>query len=106
MPLQNPIDLRSRVLLSLQRALLGSVTPNLRSVVCRWSETEIEIRAIYDGEPSPEEVEEMSMVETNVLADFPPSMMVQVRCSGSDGTRTTDVAADEVAVYGRWDGRR
>jgi hypothetical protein len=47
-------------------------------VVCRWFEAAIEIRAIYDGKPSPDEVEEMSIDETNVLADFRPSMTIQV----------------------------
>jgi|SRR5687767_4055921 hypothetical protein len=97
------IDLRVQVLLSIQRALVGTVTPNLRLVVCSWSDSAIEIRAIYDGPPTPDEVEEMSIVETNVIADFPSSMSIQVRCSQSHSAFKDAVAKDEVIVYGRWE---
>jgi hypothetical protein len=97
------MELRAQVLLSLQRALVGAVTPNLRLVVCRWTESEIKIRAVYDQQPSPDEVEEMSIVETNMLADFPPSMTIQVQCLESDRAFKVAVEDDEEAVYARWE---
>ena len=45
----------------------------------------------------------MSIVETNVIADFPSSMSIQVRCSQSHSAFKDAVAKDEVIVYGRWE---
>jgi hypothetical protein len=62
---------RCEVLLSLQRALLGEVTPNLRAVTVNYDDTSIHFEAFFDGAISDDEREGMSLVETEVLADFP-----------------------------------
>lgn len=62
---------RCEVLLSLQRALLGEVTPRLRAVTVRHAESSIHFDAYFDGEPNEEERESMSAVETEVMAGFP-----------------------------------
>lgn len=65
-------DMRKcEVLLSLQRALLGEVGSNLRAVTVTYSGTTIHFDAFVDGEVTDEEREAMSLVETEVMADFP-----------------------------------
>ncbi len=62
---------RCDVLLAFQRALLGEVTPSLRAVTVRYDETSIHFEAFIDGEIHDEEREAMSLVETEVMAEFP-----------------------------------
>ena len=67
-------DLRIRVRLSLQRALLGEVTPNLRAVCVEVSPAEIHVWAYYDGPQSEAEEEDFDgSVLTQLVADFPYS---------------------------------
>jgi hypothetical protein len=64
-------DLHVRVLLSLQRALLGEITPEMRAVAVQWSPDRIEIRIYTDGEASSETREDFdAAVVTQVVADF------------------------------------
>jgi hypothetical protein len=62
-----------QVLLSLQRALLGEVTPNLRAVLVRYDDSTVHFVAIFDGPISEDDREGISSVETEVMADFPSS---------------------------------
>lgn len=64
---------RSRVLLSLQRALLGAVGPALRAVTVTYTDSSIRFEAYFDGEIGADDREAMSEVETEVMADFPPT---------------------------------
>jgi len=61
------VDLR----LSLQRALLGEVGPNLRAVTCSWEEDCVKIRAIFDGPISDEDTESIGVAATEVVSDLP-----------------------------------
>jgi hypothetical protein len=67
---------RCEVLLSLQRALLGEVAPNLRAVTVTYTGNAIHFDAFFDGPIGDAEREAMSLVETEVLADFPPEHRV------------------------------
>ena len=62
--------LRQKILLSVQRALLGSVTSNLRGVAIDWNNNEIRIVGYYDGPISDDDREEMSCVDAEVATDF------------------------------------
>lgn len=64
-------QLRPLVLLSIQRALLGVVTENIRAITCSWNETNILIKYIYGDNPSEEELDDLSCVETEIMSDFP-----------------------------------
>lgn len=64
-------DTYARLLLSVQRALLGAVSPNLRAVTCGWEGVEIKLRFVFDGEIAEEELEDARIVGTEVIADFP-----------------------------------
>ncbi|MCL1471629.1 scaffold protein involved in DNA repair [Argonema antarcticum] len=69
------VEMRNSVILSVQRALLGEVSPALRGVTVGWDENSIAILCYYDRKISPEDREAMSCVETEVMADFPDLQM-------------------------------
>ena len=55
---------------SLQVALLGIITNNLRGVITSSSENKIDIFFYYEKEPSEEEKEDAEVVATEVSCDF------------------------------------
>lgn len=59
------------VALSLQRALLGAVTPNLRAVSFRIEDGTIHVDFTYDGEAAPEDRECAEITVSEVISDFP-----------------------------------
>jgi hypothetical protein len=63
-------DIRSSLLLSVQRALLGAVPPSLRAVTCDWVGTEIRLRFVFDGPIDPDDHEGAQIAGTEVIADF------------------------------------
>jgi len=70
-------DARScAVLLAVQRALLGAVTPRLRAVTVDHDATKIALEAYYDGPITDDDRETMSTVETEILAEFPDTHIV------------------------------
>ncbi len=62
---------RVRVLLSLQRALLGEVSSALRGVTADWHDNAIDIVCYFDGPIAEQDEESMGCVDAEVLADFP-----------------------------------
>ena len=69
-------DLNIGLRLSLQRALLGQVTPNLRAVAAKWKENIILIRYIIDGEITEEMRDNCYCVGTVVISDFSSPCMI------------------------------
>jgi hypothetical protein len=67
---------RNDVLLAMQQALLGEVTPNLRAVTVAYDESDIHFCCFYDGVASETDRENMSCVETELIAHFPESHTV------------------------------
>lgn len=63
--------------LSLQRALFGEVTENLIAVTARVDGLKILIRAYFDYQATESEAERISLVATEVIADFPGSFSVE-----------------------------
>lgn len=61
----------SNVFCSLQRALLGNVTPNLRAVYIRLENETYGLVFFYDKKLSEDEEELTSLVDTEFIADFP-----------------------------------
>lgn len=57
--------------LSVQRALLGHVTPNLRAVYLKCNAVCIQLIFYYDDPPSEEEQELADFADTEFIADFP-----------------------------------
>jgi hypothetical protein len=70
-----PMDFPARVSfrLSAQRALLGHVTPPLRSVSLAVNEPERawRIRFVFDGQPSESELDAARCAVAEIVADFP-----------------------------------
>ena len=62
---------RVAVLLSVQRALLGAIGPDLRDVTVGWSASEIRLRCLYDQPVEDPAWEAMGAVEAQLLGDFP-----------------------------------
>ena len=63
-------QLRVRLLLSIQRALLGEVTSNIRAVTANIDSNAITLRWIIDGEISDRFRLDLSVVGAAVVADF------------------------------------
>lgn len=65
-------NLRINVLLSVQRALVGQIAPEMRAISVEWSASSINV-LVYVDSLAPLEIEENfdSIVITEITADFP-----------------------------------
>ncbi|WP_257168500.1 hypothetical protein [Bradyrhizobium sp. SRS-191] len=91
---------RSSVFLSLTRALLGEVTPSLRTVQFELVDRNIDIFCIFDGSISEDDRESMSCMETEVMANFPEAT-VQARCLRIDLPDPVPNAPGRSVVFAR-----
>lgn len=66
--------------LSIQRALLGEVSSQLRAVVFSIVGRDLDIRFYFDGFIREEDAESVSCVEAEVIADSEPEDTVTVHC--------------------------
>lgn len=64
---------RGSALLSMQRALWGEVTPDLRGVAVSWRGDEVRAVFLFDHPVGEQELDTVSCVETEVIADCDPS---------------------------------
>ena len=94
-------DMRARVLLSLQRALVGHIGTAVRAIMCRWTEDEIHVRTVFDGEINDDDTEEIAEAETEVIADFPSQVAVFFKLERLDYPALIEHEIDEVAVFRR-----
>lgn len=62
--------------LSVQRALLGMVSPSLRAVSCEAANERIRLRFVFDGPIDEDEEHDARAVGTEVIADFPASWTI------------------------------
>ncbi len=65
------VEIRTKLLLSVQRALLGAVSPSLREVSCGWQDHKISLRFVFDGKILETDREAAHIVGSEVIADFP-----------------------------------
>lgn len=70
----------TELILSVNRALLGEVSPELRAVLVRKSKDNIYIKTIYDGDISAQDRESSSIIATGVIADYPENCHVIEEC--------------------------
>ncbi len=61
----------ANAILSMNRALLGEVSPALRAAKIAWDEDVVHLYFYYDGKISEEDHESAECVATEVIADFP-----------------------------------
>jgi hypothetical protein len=71
--------------LSIQCALLGEVTGRLVGVTCGLLERRIQIRAYVTGLVSEQDVEWVSCIGAEVIADFPDGYTIEESCVSADG---------------------
>lgn len=96
----NKTELRVRVLLTMQVALLGMVTGNMRSALVAWNETEVRIRLVFEGSVLLEEQELASEIESEVISHL-PDHFVQCRAESCLEPEKVIPIADEVFVFQR-----
>jgi hypothetical protein len=99
---ERTVEMRVRVLLSIQRALLGKVTPALRGVAVSWGEDWIAARFLYASD-DPEAVELVRVAETEILADFADDVTTRFVVETVLQPTPLRLAADEIWTYLRRD---
>lgn len=62
---------RTAVLLTVQVALLGEISANVRAVFCEWDDVIIQLRWVFDGAIADDDRNSMSCVDTEIYAGFP-----------------------------------
>ena len=98
-------DLRTAVLLSMQRALWEQVTPDLRGVAVAFTGdldrgAHVAARFLYEGEVGPVQRECVSMSETYFLSDFLPDMSTDFVAVDH---AARDLEGAEMWVFLRWE---
>ena len=96
----NAKELRIRVLMTLQVALLGRVTANMQSVLVSWSDKDVRVRVVFDRAITSEDIELVSEIETEVISHLPEHA---VSCQAEVGSTSakTQLYANEVPVFQR-----
>ena len=94
-------DMRTNVLLSVQRALVGHIGTAVRAIMCRWTIDEIHVRVVFDGEISDDDAEAISEAETEVIADFSSETAVCFTLERRDRPVLIKHDADEELVFRR-----
>ena len=89
------MSFRISVLLSIQRALWGMVTPDLVAVAVGWETGEIHARFVYQAPIAPDRPEIVSEVETYVLADFTPEVRTEFEVEPEFGDNARTFAPGE-----------
>jgi len=84
------IDLRARILLTLQSALIGEVTAGMQAVLVSWTEENISLRILFSSPPSLDEVETASRIETEMISHL-PEFSIQIRIEEACGKPTPTV---------------
>jgi hypothetical protein len=94
-------DIRLRLMLSTQRALLFAVPPSLRAVTCGWQGTEVKLRFIFDGPISEDDQERAQIIGTEVIGDFPPPWTIAEEIERLDHPTDLRAAALPLWVFAR-----
>jgi hypothetical protein len=93
-------DAKSAVFLSVNRALLGAIGSNVRAITCFWTDQGISIRVIFDGAIGENDFDTMSVVETEVMADF-PDHDVSVVCDRIDAPQIVEIKNGSLLIFER-----
>jgi hypothetical protein len=94
-------ELRADAPVYLRRALGGMVTPELRGVTISVGDNVVRARMIYEREPTDDERELVSVVETELIADFPPEDDITVVPDSAPPPAQPDLLPGEEWVYRR-----
>jgi|GEM_PF-3610813 len=94
-------DIYVQVMLSMQGALLGAITPNIRLISVDWDGfANFRMMVHYDGPPSEDDIEEMEAVSGEIIAHVPFNHADLVEVVVSDEP-LWEVAALRYRVYCR-----
>lgn len=91
-------------LLSIQRALLGRVTPNLRAVTIDTKNNEIILYFYYDKPPSEDEQEMSSLADTDFISDFPAWPEAKTDCKVITLAYPEKIPSADLYAYHRFEG--
>ncbi|MGA4363870.1 hypothetical protein ACWXWK_14400 [Pantoea ananatis] len=75
--MKNNYEYIKRLKLSMQSALLGAVTENMRNIAVDIYENKILLYFFIDGEIKDDDKENISIIETEVIADFESDFDIQ-----------------------------
>lgn len=92
-------EFRVQVLLSIQQALLGLVTPDLRAVAARIHPGSVEGQFIYGGPVTELQEETVEEFETLVLADLKPPVSVNFAAVAAPPPAELDFAGGATYCY-------
>ncbi|GGP17728.1 hypothetical protein GCM10010970_01210 [Silvimonas iriomotensis] len=84
--------------LSLQRALLGNITPNIRAITGHIEVGKIRLGFYFHGVIDDDSRENASIVETEVIADFDESFHVDTLVQRVDFPEVMEIG-DDLLVY-------
>src|SRR5262245_2054302 len=94
-------QLRVRLLLSIQRALLGEITPNIRAVTAQIDPDTITLRWIIDGEIAGHLQRDLSLVNAEVIAEFPTHQMKEEFVRRDASASMEELYLDQLAYLRR-----
>lgn len=92
------IDLINFFKLSIQRALLGNITYNIRAIIAELGEDDIQLFFYYDGEIQEDDEENASEIGTEVIADFDDGYNIDVNVRRLDYPKPIH-HSDGICVY-------
>ncbi len=96
---------QAEVLLAAGRALWEVPTPQLRAVAVAWDDRCLYPRFVYDGSPSDEERELVSVFGTYLVADF-TTLSVDESAEAVPYPSPLELRSGEVWVYPRYEGSK
>lgn len=82
--MKNPVEFDNFFKLSMQRALLGNVTSNIRAIIAELKLNDIQLFFYYDGKIQEDDEETASEIGTEVIADFSEECNLDVNLSRID----------------------
>lgn len=94
---------RAQLLLGLQVALLGMVTPNMRHISCQAGDGVIRLRTFFAGEVTADDEERMEEVASELISHFPDADIVS-ECLRLDPPAKVTAHLQYVA-YARYEGQ-
>ncbi|MDF7675809.1 hypothetical protein PT286_03555 [Neisseriaceae bacterium ESL0693] len=86
--------------LSIQSALIGEITPNIRRVIVNIIEKKIKLFFFIDGEVTEDMEEEISCIETEVIADFEQGYTIETTIKRVDFPIEINISQG-YCVYGK-----
>lgn len=95
-------NFKDYLLLTLQSALLCNVTNRILAVLVSWHEKNIYVRVIFDGQVSDEDFENVSVIETEIIADLPSNYFVKCVADSCSNSKSINIKEKEILVFKRF----